>query len=90
MDHVPLQDDGEFSICLCGGKLIAGPSGGMATNCVCEACEAKWNVVMHPFAFMMPLNYIAETRIEEYNDRQNSEESKSKNFFAKILHRLGL
>jgi hypothetical protein len=30
----------------CGGKLLAGPSGGMTQNCLCEDCHAEFNAMI--------------------------------------------
>lgn len=36
----------------CDGALLAGPRGGMATNCLCSACFAEFNVA-GPFSKRM-------------------------------------
>ncbi len=35
----------------CGGKLLAGPQGGLAVNAMCEKCKSRFNVCMIPGTF---------------------------------------
>lgn len=44
------SEGGEVLMCPwkgCDGSMLDGPSGGAATNIICNTCERKWNYYMN-------------------------------------------